>query len=286
MERAEFEGELQRRARRRGTRRAALLRPGQGLPDRQVPGRRAGRLTAGQGRVGVRGGAGRPGAGGAGGGRRAHDVPMPAVALRWLADQPTVVAPIASGRSVEQLADLLPMQDLALTDDAARSSPTRRLSGVAQCTTAYDARSGGRRGAVTRQGSGHGALPRRRPASCGGRASMVPARARRARARRDGGGRAWRFPTTPAPPRPIRSSDPHRIAAARRLFVEVPGPAAYDRLSALAARLLGVGPRQGHPVHRPGHRRRRLRAAAGRHRRPGAADRRALGDHRPPAASR
>jgi aryl-alcohol dehydrogenase-like predicted oxidoreductase len=48
---------------------------------------------------------------------RAQDVPMPAVALRWLADQPTVVAPIASGRSVEQLADLLPMQDLVLTDE-------------------------------------------------------------------------------------------------------------------------------------------------------------------------
>jgi PAS domain S-box-containing protein len=36
-------------------------------------------------------------------------------------------------------------------------------------------------------------------------------------------------------------SDPHRIAAARRLFVEVPGPAAFDRLSGLAARLLDVG---------------------------------------------
>jgi aryl-alcohol dehydrogenase-like predicted oxidoreductase len=48
---------------------------------------------------------------------RAHQVPMPAVALRWLADQPTVIAPIASGRSVEQLADLLPMQDLELADD-------------------------------------------------------------------------------------------------------------------------------------------------------------------------
>ena len=45
-----------------------------------------------------------------------QDVPVPAVALRWLADQPTVVAPIASGRNVEQLADLLPMQDLVLTD--------------------------------------------------------------------------------------------------------------------------------------------------------------------------
>jgi len=47
----------------------------------------------------------------------AHGLPMPAVALRWLADQPTVVAPIASGRSVEQLAALLPMQDLVLADD-------------------------------------------------------------------------------------------------------------------------------------------------------------------------
>ena len=47
----------------------------------------------------------------------AHGVPLPAVALRWLADQPTVVAPIASGRTVEQLADLLPMQDLVLTDE-------------------------------------------------------------------------------------------------------------------------------------------------------------------------
>ena len=35
--------------------------------------------------------------------------------------------------------------------------------------------------------------------------------------------------------------DPHRVAAARRLIVEVASPAAYDRLSALAARLIGVG---------------------------------------------
>jgi aryl-alcohol dehydrogenase-like predicted oxidoreductase len=48
---------------------------------------------------------------------RAHGVTMAAVALRWLADQPTVTAPIASGRDVEQLAQLLPMQDLRLTDD-------------------------------------------------------------------------------------------------------------------------------------------------------------------------
>src|SRR5947209_19096442 len=38
---------------------------------------------------------------------------------------------------------------------------------------------------------------------------------------------------------PLR--DPHRIAAARRLLLEVPGPAAFDRLSALAARLVGAG---------------------------------------------
>jgi aryl-alcohol dehydrogenase-like predicted oxidoreductase len=50
----------------------------------------------------------------------AHGVTRAAVALRWLADQPTVTAPIASGRSVEQLAELLPMQDLVLTDDELR----------------------------------------------------------------------------------------------------------------------------------------------------------------------
>src|SRR3954468_1781598 len=38
---------------------------------------------------------------------------------------------------------------------------------------------------------------------------------------------------------PLRDS--HRIAAARRLLLEVPGPAAFDRLSALAARLVGAG---------------------------------------------
>jgi len=51
---------------------------------------------------------------------RAHGVPGAAVALRWLADQPTVTAPIASGRDVEQLAQLLPMQDLRLADDELR----------------------------------------------------------------------------------------------------------------------------------------------------------------------
>ncbi|MGY1745292.1 aldo/keto reductase [Blastococcus sp. SYSU D00695] len=47
----------------------------------------------------------------------AHGTTGAAVALRWLADQPTVTAPIASGRSVDQLADLLPVLDLVLTDE-------------------------------------------------------------------------------------------------------------------------------------------------------------------------
>jgi aryl-alcohol dehydrogenase-like predicted oxidoreductase len=50
----------------------------------------------------------------------ASGAPIAAVALRWLADQPTVVAPIASARDVEQLAGLLPMEDLRLTDEQHR----------------------------------------------------------------------------------------------------------------------------------------------------------------------
>jgi aryl-alcohol dehydrogenase-like predicted oxidoreductase len=47
----------------------------------------------------------------------AHGVSQAAVALAWLAAQPTVVAPIASARTVEQLTQLLPMADLKLTTD-------------------------------------------------------------------------------------------------------------------------------------------------------------------------
>ena len=54
----------------------------------------------------------------------AHGVPVAAVALRWLADQSTVTAPIASARTVEQLADLLPMQDLRLPDEQLQSLTT------------------------------------------------------------------------------------------------------------------------------------------------------------------
>jgi aryl-alcohol dehydrogenase (NADP+) len=47
----------------------------------------------------------------------AHGVSIAAIALAWLAAQPTVVAPIASARTPEQLTDLLPMADLQLTAD-------------------------------------------------------------------------------------------------------------------------------------------------------------------------
>jgi aryl-alcohol dehydrogenase-like predicted oxidoreductase len=44
-----------------------------------------------------------------------HGVSDAAVALAWLAAQPTVLAPIASARNPEQLADLLPMAELKLS---------------------------------------------------------------------------------------------------------------------------------------------------------------------------
>jgi aryl-alcohol dehydrogenase-like predicted oxidoreductase len=46
----------------------------------------------------------------------AHDVPVATVALAWLAARPTVVAPIASARTVEQLPALLGVADLVLTE--------------------------------------------------------------------------------------------------------------------------------------------------------------------------
>jgi aryl-alcohol dehydrogenase (NADP+) len=45
----------------------------------------------------------------------AHRVPVAAVSLAWLAAQPTVAAPIASARTVEQLRELLPSVGLELT---------------------------------------------------------------------------------------------------------------------------------------------------------------------------
>ncbi|XVV35951.1 aldo/keto reductase [Streptomyces sp. CA-100214] len=47
----------------------------------------------------------------------AHDAAVATVALAWLAAQPTVAAPIASARTVEQLPALLGVAELSLTDD-------------------------------------------------------------------------------------------------------------------------------------------------------------------------
>jgi aryl-alcohol dehydrogenase-like predicted oxidoreductase len=47
---------------------------------------------------------------------RAHGVPMAAVALRWLVQQPGVLAPIASARTPAQLAELLAVGSFSLSD--------------------------------------------------------------------------------------------------------------------------------------------------------------------------
>ena len=47
----------------------------------------------------------------------AHGAELPTVALAWLAAQPTVAAPIASARTVEQLPALLAVGELTLTED-------------------------------------------------------------------------------------------------------------------------------------------------------------------------
>lgn len=54
-----------------------------------------------------------------------RNVPMASVALAWLLAQPTVVAPIASARNTDQLADLLPSASLTLTE-----SELQRLNDV------------------------------------------------------------------------------------------------------------------------------------------------------------
>jgi aryl-alcohol dehydrogenase-like predicted oxidoreductase len=45
-----------------------------------------------------------------------HDTSVASVALAWLAAQPTVVAPIASARTPEQLPDLVASVELRLTE--------------------------------------------------------------------------------------------------------------------------------------------------------------------------
>ncbi|MBV9105209.1 MAG: aldo/keto reductase, partial [Verrucomicrobia bacterium] len=45
----------------------------------------------------------------------AHSVAVATIALAWLAAQPTVVAPIASARTTEQLPDLLRVSQVQLS---------------------------------------------------------------------------------------------------------------------------------------------------------------------------
>jgi aryl-alcohol dehydrogenase-like predicted oxidoreductase len=47
-----------------------------------------------------------------------HAVPVSAIALAWLRQQPTVLAPIASARTTEQLSELLELRDVVLDADA------------------------------------------------------------------------------------------------------------------------------------------------------------------------
>jgi aryl-alcohol dehydrogenase-like predicted oxidoreductase len=57
-----------------------------------------------------------------------HGAPVAAVALAWLAAQPKVVSPLASARSVDQLAELLPTLELELSsDEVAELSTASRL---------------------------------------------------------------------------------------------------------------------------------------------------------------
>ncbi|KUN84083.1 alcohol dehydrogenase [Streptomyces bungoensis] len=51
---------------------------------------------------------------------QAHEAPVATVALAWLAAQPTVTAPIASARTVDQLPALLGVAELRLTDEELR----------------------------------------------------------------------------------------------------------------------------------------------------------------------
>ena len=96
----------------------ALLRARVRVPDRQVPPRRhRGREPAGgvglerylDGAAGVLAALDEVAA--------AHSTTVAAVALAWLRAQPGVTAPIASARSPEQLAELLPMAELELRPD-------------------------------------------------------------------------------------------------------------------------------------------------------------------------
>ena len=61
----------------------------------------------------------------------AHDVPVASVALAWLAAQPTVAAPIASARTLDQLREILPSLDLKLDPDELTALSEASVSGSA-----------------------------------------------------------------------------------------------------------------------------------------------------------
>jgi aryl-alcohol dehydrogenase-like predicted oxidoreductase len=65
----------------------------------------------------------------------AHETTVSAVALAWLAAQPNVVAPLASARNPEQLAELLPAATLKLSqEEIQRLSDASRTVGAARTT--------------------------------------------------------------------------------------------------------------------------------------------------------
>ncbi len=57
----------------------------------------------------------------------AHNAPVAAVSLAWLLAKPTVAAPIASARTVDQLNELLPIATLKLTADEVQRLDTASL---------------------------------------------------------------------------------------------------------------------------------------------------------------
>jgi aryl-alcohol dehydrogenase-like predicted oxidoreductase len=100
----------------------AVLRAGRGLPHGQVPPRaddvRSERAQAAGAYLDERGERVLAALDAA---AAAHDVPVAATSLAWLAAQATVVSPIASARTPAQLAELMAMTDLELSVDELRA---------------------------------------------------------------------------------------------------------------------------------------------------------------------
>ena len=117
MHREEYEGALAELCAARGPGVRPVLRARERLPHRQVPARRPptpGRRAPAR-RRGYLDERGLAVLAALDELAAAHATTVAAVALAWLAAQPTVAAPIASARTPEQLAELLPMGGLELT---------------------------------------------------------------------------------------------------------------------------------------------------------------------------